>query len=455
MPQLNIPLNKLLLSPRNARKTDVDVDIESLADSIHSKGLLQNLVVSESPTGKGFYEVDAGGRRWRALQLLVERKLLQRNWPVPCLLVPRDDAAEASLAENLHKIAMNPADEYLAFATIIDGYEHGGIVDRAERIENCARRFGVTIRHVEQRLRLAALAPEIVDALRESRITVDAARAYAGHPDHKLQLKIFAVEQKKGSWGHSQQAVRDAIKGRVYLTDHEAVIYVGLDAYREAGGRVERDLFLGAEDREILLDPAIVDRLAAEKAGAEATVLAQQSGYADGVLKPWNGQTWADPKAPKGYQATWRAPEQHVRAEAIVGFEIAEDGSGLKPIERYYVKEQVKPAAARVGETEADRLARVRKQIVELRAARLATPALAGTPLDGRAFWPNKAHWIDALSQNPDGDFEVALLIKVSAEDVAAAREQAEWQLTEEEAAADAAAAADGADVAELEGAIS
>ena len=58
----SVPLNKLNLSPRNARKTNGDEDIEALADSIQSKGLLQNLVVSEGAGGKGLYEVDAGGR---------------------------------------------------------------------------------------------------------------------------------------------------------------------------------------------------------------------------------------------------------------------------------------------------------------------------------------------------------------------------------------------------------
>ena len=150
-----IPLNKLILSPRNVRRTNGDEDIESLADSIHSKGLLQNLVVSQSIAQPGKHEVDAGGRRWRALNLLVEQKRIAKNFPVPCHIIPRDDALEASLAENLQKVAMNPADEVEAFAAIIHRPDDDGgqIDDMPSRIANCARRFGRTPRYVEQRLR--------------------------------------------------------------------------------------------------------------------------------------------------------------------------------------------------------------------------------------------------------------------------------------------------------------
>jgi ParB family transcriptional regulator, chromosome partitioning protein len=431
-----VPLNKLILSPRNVRKTNAKEDIESLADSISAKGLLQNLVVSPGAGKSGIYEVDAGGRRYHALQLLVERKTIARNFPVPVLIVPAADATEASLAENLQKIAMNPADEVEAFAAIVDRYASGGIVDRAAQVANCARRFGVTVRYVEQRLRLAALAPEILAALREGRITLDAAKAYSGHPDQKLQLKVFEAEEKKGQWGHGPLAIRDAIRGKTYPSDHRAVLYVGIDAYAAAGGRVATDLFMGAEEREVLLDPAIVDRLVAEKATAEAAALAQESGFADGALRPWNRPTYADPKAPKGFQATWREPPAEQRAEALVAFEIAEDGSGLKPIGRWLVKAEGKPAATYGRESEKQAAVRDHKRKVDILAARLAVPPIAGTPLEGRAYWPPHDGLVRTFDQHEDGGVVIVMLIKVAEADVAALREQAEWQLADEAAAA-------------------
>lgn len=245
-----IPLNKLVLSNRNVRKTDGDSYVESLADSIHRRGLLQNLVVSEGANGRK-YEVDAGGRRWRALKLNVKKKRISAAHPVPCIVVPRDEARDASLAENLDKVAMNPADEVEAFAAIVeqDDTQPGAIA-------NCARRFGRTERYVRQRLALATLAPEILEALRAGRITIEAARAYAAHPAPDVQLMVFRKQESvtHDDWKHRPSDIRDQLAGKVYPVDHYLVRYAGLDAYREAGGRIGTDLFFGEGEREQLLD---------------------------------------------------------------------------------------------------------------------------------------------------------------------------------------------------------
>jgi ParB family chromosome partitioning protein len=301
------------------------------------------------------------------------------------------------------------------------------------------------VRHVEQRLRLAALAPGILDALRVGKISLDAAKAYAGIADQKVQLQVFEAEESKEQhrlgWGHSPIAIRDAINGRVYTPEHKAVRFVGLDAYIAAGGRVERDLFFGAEDRELLLDPAIVDRLAEEKAEAEAARLAQAAGFGQGATKSWLAPRHAEPKAPAGFQAVYREPPADVRAEAVQAFEIAEDGSGLKPIDRWFVKAEGKPAATYGREAEEQAAARAHRRLVEIRAARLAVPPIAGSPLEGMAYWPPNDGYVPTFEPAADCDgVVVAMLIKVPADQVAAMRERAEWALAEEEAAAAAAA---------------
>src|SRR3546814_13100532 len=84
---------------------------------------------------------------------------------------------------------MNPADEFTAFAQLMQR----GSVSPAD----LARQFGFSERYVKQRLRLASLASEILDALREGKLTIDAAMDYAGTQDQRLQLRVFAVEAKK------------------------------------------------------------------------------------------------------------------------------------------------------------------------------------------------------------------------------------------------------------------
>ena len=59
-----IPLNKLIPSPRNVRKTDRKVDIDMLAASIAARGLLQNLCVVARPQMENSKSMQAG-EGWR------------------------------------------------------------------------------------------------------------------------------------------------------------------------------------------------------------------------------------------------------------------------------------------------------------------------------------------------------------------------------------------------------
>ena len=440
----HIPLNKLVLSPRNVRKTNGEEDIEGLADSIHSKGLLQNLVVSEGKKGgktAGKYEVDAGGRRWRALKLNAKQGRIPANWPVPCVIVPRDDAQEASLAENLQKIAMNPADEVEAFATIVAGYEEDGkIADEAARIANCARRFGRTERYVRQRLRLADLAPEILDALRDGEITIAAAEAYASHPDHKMQLQTFKkqAEHWNEDLRHHPRQIRDALEGKAYALDNWLVKYVGLDAYKAEGGRIEADLFFGEGEREMLLDTAIVNKLARAKASAEAQKMAQKDGWLDAELLPLGSAAYGYPATPKGYvRSEWGAKASKLgkkkRADALAAFRLTEEGKVEQLDGMYFLPEKAaaKTKAEDRVDYEAQWAAERRAKEITLRAARMAMPKFAGTPFEGRAFWPSRPF----VRTTDEGNTVIEVEFVIPKAEVEANLEEAERAYDEELAA--------------------
>ncbi|HEY0626713.1 MAG TPA: ParB N-terminal domain-containing protein [Allosphingosinicella sp.] len=446
-----ISLNKLQLSENNARKTNRDEDIASLADDIAASGLKQNLVVTHSECGRGMYDVDAGGRRFLALQLLAEQKRIPKNYPVSCLVEPRENALETSLSENLHRVAMNPADEFEAFATIIGRYQDAGITDRREQVANCARRFGKEVRYVEERLRLAALAPEILEALRSGEIGLDSAKAYAAYPDQKLQLQVYAAQCKSNYNAHSVHSIRSAMAGKVYRKGDRQVRYVGLAAYQAAGGRIELELFMGSEDEEVLLDTALVDRLCREQAEADADKIAQELGYAAGAVKPWAGASWTWPKTPAGYCPSHygaRSLSAEEKTDAILVCRIKDDGTGLEPTEDVFKKIIETPTggapAARGPESEIERLARIRREKIELKAAHLAVPSVAGTPLEGRAFWPSpEQHWIEPIEELDDGTVRVAMIVVVPKAEVEAVMAAAERAIDQEEAVADAARAAE------------
>ena len=265
----SIPLNKLVPSPRNVRRhADASADGE-LKASIAARGLLQNLIVH--PVARGKFAVQAGERRRRAMLTLVEDKVLPRSHEVPCLVLEdeADAAVETSLSENFHRLAMNPADEALAFASLVEG---------GASVEEVARRFGLTVRFVEGRLRLASLAPVVVEALAAGEITLDIAKAFGATSDQEIQARVFS-EATCGYYAPNPDSIRRMVlSGTVRGNDPRARL-VGRDTYVEAGGRVERELF-DDEDSESWVDVPLLESLAQAKMEEHARALAAEQGVA-------------------------------------------------------------------------------------------------------------------------------------------------------------------------------
>src|SRR5882757_8885123 len=112
----DIPFNKLVLSQSNVRRVKAGVSIEELADDIARRTLLQSLtvrpVLDADGVETGFYEIPAGGRRYRALELLVKRKRLAKTTPIPCVIRTEGIAEEDSLAENVQRAPLHPLDQF-------------------------------------------------------------------------------------------------------------------------------------------------------------------------------------------------------------------------------------------------------------------------------------------------------------------------------------------------------
>jgi ParB family chromosome partitioning protein len=103
----DIPFNKLVLSQANVRRIKAGVSIEELAEDIARRTLLQSITVrpllDAEGAETGMFEIPAGGRRFRALELLVKQKRLARTAPVPCVVRTEGMAEEDSLAENVQR----------------------------------------------------------------------------------------------------------------------------------------------------------------------------------------------------------------------------------------------------------------------------------------------------------------------------------------------------------------
>jgi ParB family chromosome partitioning protein len=253
---LSIPLSKLKKSPRNARKTPhTKAEIAALAASIKGNGILQNLVVEpEIKNGKptGFYLVTIGEGRRQAQLLRVKRKEIAKDEPIRCMVDTTHNALEISLAENAIRAPMHPADQFEAFFEL---HLHHGM-----NAEDIAARFGVTPAVVKQRLKLATVSPKLIELYRSEEMNLDQLTAYAITDDHAKQE---AVWEEFGAI-YEREDIIAALNGEHVPADDRRAVFVGLEAYQQAGGTIVRDLF-DDEHQGFLTDPALLDRLAAEQ----------------------------------------------------------------------------------------------------------------------------------------------------------------------------------------------
>jgi len=265
-----VKLAKLVLSDINVRTRGEDL-IEQFAADIFARGILQNLVVTSVKKPRGSYGVIAGSRRFRALTLLAERgDINAAEYDVPVLILSggNDELSEASLAENFHHLNMSPADECRAFQYCLG---QGGDIDAV------AKRFGITRRFVEGRLRLANLAEPIFDALKSGEMTLDMAKAYASTESHECQLMVWK-SYGANSYRASADTIRRVIANDSMKSTDPIARLVGEEAYVGAGGVVDRDLFSDNGDR--WTNPEIAHTLAAAAMEAEAKRIGEERGLA-------------------------------------------------------------------------------------------------------------------------------------------------------------------------------
>ena len=261
----DIPFDKLVLSQANVRRVKAGVSIEELAEDIARRGLLQGLnvraVVDAEGVATGMFEIPAGGRRYRALQLLAKQKRLSKTTPVPCVVREGGIAEEDSLAENVQRAPLHPLDQFRAFLALRE---------KGESEEEVAAAFFVPVAVVRQRLKLASVSPKLLEVYAEDAMTLDQLMAFTVNGDHERQEQVF--ERLTSSYDKSAHAIRRMLtEGAVRASDKRAQ-FVGVDAYVEAGGAVLRDLFQGDEGGW-LQDVALVDRMVADKLGAEVEAI--------------------------------------------------------------------------------------------------------------------------------------------------------------------------------------
>lgn len=176
---------------------------------------------------------------------------------VPVRLAPDAATARAWAAvENTAREDLHPADEIRAFGRMREG---------GADVPTIARTFGLTEAHVYRRLALAALPAPVLDALKAGEITLGAAKAFTIADDEALALSV--LDRIRGDEVSEHRLKQMLQPEAINAGSDRRARFVGLDAYRAAGGRISADLFA---DATLLHDADLLDRLFAEKLEAEA-----------------------------------------------------------------------------------------------------------------------------------------------------------------------------------------
>ncbi|WP_424363569.1 ParB/RepB/Spo0J family partition protein [Methylocystis parvus] len=263
------------LSRFNARQSHAAEDIDELIGSIMEMGVTEPLLVRNED---GETRVLNGGRRLMALRRLAENDALPRNFGIPVAFFEGTDeeAFEASLISFVQRRDLHPVDEFERFVELRDRFH----LDETA----IARKTGKSVRFVKERLRLARLSSKVREAWRTGRIVAEVAQAFSASESHETQDAILEEPDLRY---FSAESIRRELRGEnAVRADDGDAIFVGLDAYVAAGGRVDEQLF--EEDSWLLdpalldpalLDPALLDRLAREKLEALGEQICAEEGW--------------------------------------------------------------------------------------------------------------------------------------------------------------------------------
>ena len=257
-----IPFADLHISELNPRSVVNDASIATLAENIRTYGLIQNIAGYPEKDGVG---IVVGGRRYRALALLQDDPRFQT---VTVKIAPDQATAEFwATSENAQREALHPADEICDFRAM---------EKRGASVGDIAMAYGATEAHVYRRLALAGLPDPVINALRDGEISLSNAAAFTISDDEKLTLEV--LEHVRGE-GESDHRIKKMLKPDAVKDSDRRAIFVGVDAYKEAGGRVGGDLFA---EETLFDDPDLLGDLFAKKLETAAASL---------VVEGWK---WAD-----------------------------------------------------------------------------------------------------------------------------------------------------------------
>lgn len=165
-----VPIEFIRPNPRNPRRSFAEAELDELAASIRTRGLIQPIVVRPVAGKPDAYEIVAGERRWRASQRAALHEV-----PVVVIDVTDAQALEIAIIENVQRADLDPLEEAAGYQALLDSFGYGQ--------DEVARTVGKSRPHVANTLRLLKLPDGVKAMITAGQLTAGHARMLVGQPD--------------------------------------------------------------------------------------------------------------------------------------------------------------------------------------------------------------------------------------------------------------------------------
>ena len=170
----NLKITEVEPNREQPRKVFNQESLEELADSIKTYGVIQPIVVSQQD---GYFGIVAGERRWRAAKLAGLEE-------IPAIIIENDEQTnkEIALIENIQREDLNPHEKALGIRNLMDKY---GMTQ-----EEVSKKIGKSRSSVSNTVRILNLAPDVLELVKQGKLTEGHCKALAGITDEKRQFEV-------------------------------------------------------------------------------------------------------------------------------------------------------------------------------------------------------------------------------------------------------------------------
>ena len=193
----NIPIEKIHANPDQPRRNFTPSDLENLANSIRTKGVIQPLILRQHPKKEHEFEIVAGERRWRASQMAQLHE-------VPAIIREFSDieVLEVAIIENIQRENLNPVEEAAGYRQLMERF------DRTQ--EQMAEALSKSRSYIANLLRLLNLPTDVQTYLKEGKLTTGHARALIT-TEHASELAQIIIS-KGLSVRDTEKLVKNSLK---------------------------------------------------------------------------------------------------------------------------------------------------------------------------------------------------------------------------------------------------